>query len=685
MPANPRCSIRTALLLSALTATVSPHAVAAEVGSSPTSRAEDLLAEEALAEVVITATPLRRVAADTAQPVTLLQGDRLVIERAASLGDSLAGEPGLSASSFGPIASRPIIRGQGGLRVQTYQDGAETLDVGALSDDHAVAVEPSLIDRIEVIRGPAALLFGSAAAAGAINVITSRLPLETLDAPLGAELDLRGDTAADERGVAARLGARAGERLQFVADAHHFTAGDLRIPGGRLENSAGESSSVSAGISAVTSRGAVALSASTLDNTYGLPGGHGHAHQHEHEDEPALEHADEAAYEDAPVSLALQQRRLDLSALWRLEQWFDVVRLRAAESRYRHVELEGEEVGTRYTQDGREARITLERADHTIIGLQWRDLDFDAQGEEAFLPPSRTRMLGVFAFREWQRNSMTVEAGARLERQTLDSQLGHQRYADEALSGSIGTIWRMAEAWDLSLQLASTNRHPTATELYAEGPHIAVRRYEIGDTNLGIETARTVDLALRHRAANSPWQGSISVFRADYTNFIAPFPDGQELDELPVVRFAAVDARFHGAELEWGNDTLYRSTMGTVGLRVFGDVVRARDANDEPLPQIPPRRLGLEASLLRGPLRIGVDAVWHDEQRAVAEGERPTAGFTALSADLSYRIETGGATMLWFVRGANLLDATMRRHASPLKDIAPLASRHFAAGVKVKF
>lgn len=637
-------------------------------------------AEDGLAEVVISATPLRRAAPETAQPVTVLAGERLIRRRTASLGDTLAAEPGLSASAFGPTASRPIIRGQGGLRVQTYQDGADTLDVGALSDDHAVAIEPLLIERIEVVRGPAALLFGSAAAAGAINVITSRLPLERLAVPLGAAIDLRGDTAANERGVAVRLGGHAGERLQFVADAHHFTAGDLRIPGGRLENSSGESHSASAGVGWVGERGAVTLAASRLDNAYGLPG----THELGADEASAGEHGEE-------IRLDLAQQRVDLAAVWRPARGFDVLRLRAARSEYRHVELEDGDIGTRYAQIGNEARLTLERASHSVIGLQWRDLDFDAVGDEAFLPASRHRSLGLFAFREWRSDTLTFEAGARLERQTLEPAAvegqarERQRYADQALSGSVGLIWRLAEPWDVSLQFGSTGRHPTATELYAAGPHLAVRRHEIGNAQLGVETGRSVDLALRRRTADDGWQGSISLFHANYQDFIAPFPDGTRIGELPVVRFAAVDARFSGAELEWGHDALSRSELGTVGVRVFGDVVKARDARGEPLPQIPPLRLGVETSLTRGAFRLGAEVVWHDAQRDVAAAERPTAGFTALSADLSYRLETGGATMLWFLRGANLLDEVMRRHASPLKDVAPLAARHVAAGVKVEF
>ncbi|NBX57608.1 MAG: hypothetical protein EBT64_03935 [Gammaproteobacteria bacterium] len=218
-----------------------------------------------LEEVVITATPLRKTAFETAQPVSVLSGDALVTRRESSLGETLADQPGVSASAFGPIASRPIIRGQGGLRVQTYQDGADTLDVAALSDDHAVGLEPMLADRIEIVRGPAALLFGSAAAAGAVNVITPRLTLSRFESPLAGEVQVRGDTAANERGVAARVGGLAGDQLQFSADWHHFRADELRIPDGRLTNSNGETRGASGGFGWIGDRTSFAISLSTID------------------------------------------------------------------------------------------------------------------------------------------------------------------------------------------------------------------------------------------------------------------------------------------------------------------------------------------------------------------------------------------------------------------------------------
>ena len=630
-----------------------------------------------LEEVVITATPLRKTAFETAQPVSVLSGDALVTRRESSLGETLADQPGVSASAFGPIASRPIIRGQGGLRVQTYQDGADTLDVAALSDDHAVGLEPMLADRIEIVRGPAALLFGSAAAAGAVNVITPRLTLSRFESPLAGEVQVRGDTAANERGVAARVGGLAGDQLQFSADWHHFRADELRIPDGRLTKSNGETRGASGGFGWIGDRTSFAISLSDLRNDYGLPGD-GHAHEGDDEQETDEHHGD--------VRLALEQRRLDFVGEQRIDGPFDTLRLRGARNDYAHVEIEGDSIGTTYAQDGRELRLSANRDESYTIGLQWRELDFDAEGGEAFLPASRTRHLGAYGFGEVRLGVVTFEAGVRLEQQEIAVAQNFDRgeYRDQALSGSLGARWRVRGPWEATLHVTSTGRHPTATELYAFGPHLAVQRFEIGDEALDIERGTTADLGLQYRT-ESGWSGQIGMFAAEYDQFIAAIPTGTIEDDLRVVRFTGIDARFEGLEFDWRHGSLIDTASGTLGVRLFGDYVRARDSSGNPLPQIPPKRLGLEFEYRAGPLRLGFETIVHDAQNDLAQGETRTAGFTAVNAEATYRLRLGTTDMLWFARGVNLLNEEMRRHASPLKDVAPLAARHLAFGLQLKF
>lgn len=683
---------------------------------------------DALQEVRITATPLRRTALETAQPALVLRGDELLRTRGTTLAETLADEPGVTASSFGPIASRPIIRGQGGLRVQVFQDGADVLDAAALSEDHAVTLDPMLAQRIEVVRGPAALLYGNAAAAGAVNVVTRRLPTERLDAPLSASIELRGDSAADTRAIAAEAAGRIGENLQIHADLHDSRSDELRIPGyawteeakayfeaegepydesrDRLTNSDGSADGGSLGIAWVGERQRYAFSASRYGSEYGLPGlGHGHGHEEGHDDHHEDEHHDdehhdEHGFEPPEVRLDMSQRRYDASAEWLPSSGaVDALRLRAARNDYEHLEIEGDgEVGTRYAQVGDEIRLTAEHrvgSGRGVFGMQVRELDFDAEGEEAFLPPSVTRNTGFFAFQEHRIGAVTVEVGARYEKQrirTADPDL-QPTYEGEALSGSLGALWTLRPGATMALQLTRTERHPTATELYASGPHLAISRYEIGDADLDTERGLTADLALRFGGdalvrrgdpANG-WYGTVGVFLGDYDRYIVAQPTGGTEDGLPVVEFASHDARFTGAEFEVGHDALLSIGAGALGLRLFGDLVRARDGAGDPLPQIPPLRLGGEAFYTVSGLRFGAEAVWHDRQDRTAPEERATDGYTMLNLEASWRRSLGAAGLHVFLRGTNLLDEEARRHSSPLKDYAPLAGRAVSGGLRLEF
>ncbi len=674
-----------------------------------------------LQEVRITATPLRRGELETAQPVLVLGGDELVRQRATTIAETLASQPGLSATSFGPIASRPVIRGQGGLRVQVLQDGADVLDAAALSEDHAVTLDPLLAERIEVVRGPAALLFGNAASAGAVNVVTRRIPVQPLDRPFSAAVELRGDSAADTRAVGAHAAGKLGDRVQVYADIHDSRSDELRIPGyawteaakeyfeaegeaydesrDRLTNSDGSADGGSLGIAWVGERQKYGFSVSEYGSEYGLPGlGHGHDHEHEHGHDARPhggddddDHHDDHGFEPPDVRLDMSQRRYDASAEWLPSTGtVDTIRLRAARNDYEHSEIEGDgAVGTRYAQTGDEVRLTAEHRvgeGRGVFGVQWRELDFDAEGEEAFLPPSMTRNTGVFAFQEHRVGAVTLEAGLRYEKQriaTADPDTMPD-YEGGALSGSIGALWALRPGATLALQLNRNERHPTATELYAAGPHLAVQRYEIGDADLGTERGLTADLALRF-GGETGWRGSVGVFLGDYDRYIVAQPTDEIEDGLPVVEFRARDARFTGAEIEFGHDSLAATGIGALGLRLFGDIVRAEDGAGEPLPQIPPLRLGAEASLTGARLRLGLEAIWHDSQDRIADGERRTAGYTLLSLEASWQQPFGAAGLSVFLRGSNLLDEDARRHTSPLKDYAPLAGRAVSGGLRLTF
>lgn len=663
-------------------------------------------AQDRLEEVVITATPLHETALETAQPVRVLDGEALLRNRSASLGETLAQQPGVSATWFGPQSSRPVIRGIGGERVQMYQDGGDALDASALSNDHAVTIDPLIAERVEVVRGPATLLFGNSASAGLVNVITRRIPRSASERPFRGAIELRGDSALDERALAAQAEFGTGPwRLQ--TDLHRRTTDDVSIPGfatidslrepgevaGRLANSASETRGGGIGLSRVGDWGHVGISFSRFDTQYEIPG----PGEDEEEEEGG---GDELTGDGIPpiaaarigdgdgIFLDMAQTRWDFDAdLREPVAGLATLRLRAGFNDYEHAEIEpGGEIGTIYLQRGLDVRVAAEHQPlagwRGVFGAQWRDLDLEAIGEEAFVPPSVTRNLGVFLFEERSFGALTAELGLRVEQQQIDLPGAASAYDDDALSASAGLIWRFSERWRATANLNSTERHPTATELFADGPHIAVRRFEIGDAGLGTERALGVDAGLH--ATGGPLRASISAFVSDYSDYIYAAPAGAIEDGLPVIVYTATDARFAGVEAELGWQGP-QTAVGRWSARLFGDYVRAEDGAGEPLPQIPPLRLGGSIGLERGPLEIELRAIWNDAQDRVAAEELPTDSFTLVDLDIAWRGQVAERPMTLFVRGANLLDEDARRHASPLKDYAPLPGRSLGLGVRFDF
>ena len=336
--------------------------------------------ENPLDEVVVTGVPHQRAPGELAQSVTVVTGDELDRSRAATLGETLAGQVGVSSSYFGAGASRPIIRGLAGARVRMLEDGIDSMDVATVSDDHAVTVDPLAADQIEIFRGPTTLLYGSGAVGGVVNTVTTRIPMRAPDDGFEGAVELRGDTAADASSGAVRFDA-GGSRFAWHFDAVRRDSDDYEIPGfarvvpevgdvgGVLANSAAESAAAAFGAAWLGDSGFFGASVNAFDTLYGVPGEEGE-----------------------PVRIDLKQRRLDVRGAWmELAGFVEAVTLRIGRTDYEHVELEGDEVGTRFANDGTEARVELEHrafgAWQGAFGVQLSQRDFAAVGAEAFVPP----------------------------------------------------------------------------------------------------------------------------------------------------------------------------------------------------------------------------------------------------------------------------------------------------------
>lgn len=619
-------------------------------------------------EIVVTAGPEARSQYELAQATTVLDSDDLARKVQGTIGETLAGEPGVSSNSWGNGAGRPVIRGLGGDRIRVLQSGLGTGDASTTSPDHAVSFDPELAERIEIVRGPATLLYGGSATGGVVNVIDGRIPSVLPGRAIGGLVDLRAGSNADERVGSASLDGGLG-RVAWHVEGVKRKADDYESGEGRVGNSALDAESTGVGLSYVADRGFLGVSYSTFDTLYGSP----------------LEEE---------VKIDLTQKRADLRGeLDRPLAGLSALKVRFGTTDYEHVELEGEEVGTRFLNDSWEGRIegvqqTFGRLSGSF-GLQVSQRDFSAIGEESFVPPTTTDNQALFTFQEISAGSLRYQLGARYERQTVEArgETGGVDRDHSGLSASVGAVWLPNEDWSLGLSLARSVKLPNAEELFSNGPHIATGAFEVGDPTLGEETNLGFDLSLRKRTGRLTGEISLFANRFDdfiYESFTDEFTDEEE--PLQIVRFIARDAEFRGAELSWVYQ-LYHGEPDHLDLEGGADFVRAnlRGASDDPLPRIPPTRYRLALHYRGDRLQAKVEGVRAARQDRISEFETPTEGYDLLNADLSYRFLLKDTVLDLILRGNNLTDELARNHVSFLKDAAPLTGRDVSLGVRLAF
>ncbi len=685
-----------------------------------------------LAGIEVRATPLAGTAEDLVQPVTVLMGEKLDEARANSLGETVGKLPGVQSSYFGPGVGRPIVRGFDGARVQVLSDGLGSGDVSTVSVDHAVSIEPFLAEQIEVLKGPATLLYGSGAIGGAVNVIDGRIPEAATSQPLQGRAEIRGNTVNDEKTAMARLDATAASgNVVFHFDALHRETGDYDIPGfaesaarlaeegetpdpatrGTLPNSFVRTDSGALGVSWVGERGFIGVGASLFDTRYGIPG---HAHEHG-EEEPVPE--EEAHHEEGGVRIGMDQRRYELRGGLDELGVFKSLRAKFARTQYTHTEYEGDEVGTVFDNTSTEGRLELVHRPFAgwdgAIGLQWGRRQFVAIGEEAFVPGSESGDAGVFWIGERSVGPVKLEAGVRYDHNRLDVDdadplLPRPDRDFDTTSASVAMKWEPIEPVHVSFGLDRAQRAPTAEELYSNGLHVATQSFEVGMPDLDAETANRAELGLHWH--HGPFKATLALYHVRYDDFIHLTDTGLSGDGLPVRLWAQGDARFNGAEAEF-DWAIADNASGFWNLRVFGDFVRgrltgdgvrevpitlvqenairrdtARIARSGNLPRIAPARIGGELRWELGQWRASLGAMRYAEQDDVAAFESPTPGYTMVDAHVAWHRDlASGKAMEVFLDGSNLLDEEARPHTSFLRDLSPLPGRGLAFGLRMFF
>lgn len=648
--------------------------------------------------IIVTASPLHRSVDEAITGQSVLAGDALQDRLAGTIGETLKFEPGVSSTSFGAGASRPIIRGQGGDRVRILTNGVGSIDASSASPDHAVAVEPAQAERIEVLRGAALLRYGSSGSGGIVNVIDGRIPREMPDGYTDVTVRIGASSVDSGAEAAVSIDQRAGN-LVFHLDGSYREAEDYEIPvegesriqleaegeeipddfndNRRLDNSFAESSSVSGGVSYIGENGFIGIAVSDFNSTYGIPGGH--SEEEEGEEEGGEEE------EEGDVFIDLDQIRVDVNAGWEFDGPIEKIQLFAGYADYEHVEFEGPgEVGTVFENEGYEIRAEIIQAARgnwrAAHGVQYRERDFSAIGEEAFVPPSLTEQYGIYTFHELELGNVHLEGAARFERtDQQDSVSGDDRSFD-LISVSGGGDIHLTDAVRLGGTAFRTERAPTTEELFSNGPHLATSQFERGDVTLGKEVATGVEGALRYRKGGQSL--TLNAFYTDYSDYIFEAETGEEEDGLPVFQFTGEDAEFYGFEAVGQTD------IATIGKFDFSadalvEFVRAKTDSGN-LPRIPPLSVlsGIEAQTDRVTLRAEWEYV--SEADDLAAFELPTDDYSLINGFLTWKAPVGAEDVSLRFSVLNILDEEARIHSSFLKDIVPQPGRNFRFSITAK-
>lgn len=644
-------------------------------------------------ELIVTADPLGRSGGETSSSVAVLRGDELVHRRQSTLGDTLSGIPGVNSDTFGGGASRPVIRGQTAPRVKVLSDGVAVIDASEVSPDHAVTGEPLLLESVEILRGPSALLYGGGAIGGAVNLIDRKIPTRIPDAIGEGEAEIRLGSADHEQAGVLGLTIGAGVLAARIEVAGRTTR-DYRIPDSeepRLDGSFNETSTATLGLSWIGSRGYIGAAYTEQLSQYGLPGhnheyeschphgsslhcgGHGHDDDHDHDHDHA--------HGDAPT-VDLVSRRLDLRGeLSDPLPGVERIRFRGGYTDYRHDELDEGEIATTFTNEGYDARVEVQHVPvagfRGVVGAQVHRSDFAAVGAESFLAPSRIENNALFLLEEYSLGDWRFEGALRQEWQDA-SAVGKPDADHQPFSASAAAHWAFTDGYSVALSVSRSQRAPTAQELYARGIHLATNTYEIGDANLDVETANAVELTLRK--LDGPTTFTASLYRYGYDGYI--FADTlDQFEDFRLIRYSQADATFTGLEGE-----IRHQLTPALSAAVFGDYVRAEfDGDGGDLPRIPAGRLGVRGDVARDSWSGSLEYVHVFDQEHVAAFETETAGYNMVNAMVAYDFKVAGFDSQMFLRGTNLLDELALNHASFISNLAPLRGRNVVVGLRTSF
>lgn len=674
----------------------------------------------------VSATGLHHYDLEMATPVNVLNGDDLARHQAPTIGETLKMQPGVHSNYYGPVAASPVIRGLDGPRVKMLANGLDTGDVSRIGPDHGITADAITTEQIEVLRGPATLLYGSGAIGGVVNIVDNRIPRQIRSPQTIIDANYN-DVANAKTYALAHDGAY--EQFAWHLDAMDRNTEDFAVPSFTndegetldvLENTWLDNSAINLGGSYLAKDGLIGVTFGRVNNQYGIPG------HHHHEEEATLQVIDE---DEMPVFADMEQNRFGMTAeLYNPLNGIEQINFNGAYTDYQHVEIEDGEPGTRFTNKTFESRITAEHADiakwHGLVGIHQQSINFKAVGEEAFTPASKTDSLALFVLEERDFADVTAKLGARLERTT--HKVEELVVSDEltvfgndtalnALSTSAGLVWKFHPGFHWTANYSHSARVPSASEIYANGLHLATSTYELGtayqfsddgelelsDQQVQKEVANNIDIGFHKINGNLTFsynwffnRVNDFVYQAD-TGFTLEDlhhheeePVGEEPvdedhahhDEYAIYQYVQRDVDMYGMEFSM----TYRFNESHQ-VQAFADTVRIELRDGGNLPRVSPTKIGFEYQYDVMNWQLVAGATRYAAQNRVAAEETPTDGYTLVDIALNYEFSLDNVDLTAYIRGNNLTDELARVHTSFLKEDVPLPGRAISLGVTARF
>ena len=646
-------------------------------------------------------------------PAQQLSGAALTQRLGSTLGETLDNLPGIANSSFGPNVGRPTIRGMDGDRIRILQNSGANMDVSGLSFDHAVPIDPLTTERIEILRGPATLLYGGSAIGGVVNVIDNRIARErAFDSKGGVmgKAEVRAGGAANERSTGAMVETGT-DKFAIHVDAFDRRTQNLKVPKNmscesgvnsvKVCNSASNTKGGAVGGTLLFDRGYLGLSTSEYKSTYGT-----------------------VAEEYVTIGMVRRHHAIE-GKLRDVGDWFQDVKFQGGYTQYTHTEYDANVAGTVFNNSGLDSRIEARQRSVSLgnglqlegmLGFQRENNNLGASGAEKFIPSSRTQSTALFTYQALKTSWGQWSAGARSERvsvQSLESieSISAQTKTFNPSSFAIGVLRNLRlgekqDGWQLTSNISSSQRAPKDYELFAYGVHAATSAYEIGSPNIALEKATQLD-------AGGEWKNGVhkfglTAFTSNFSNYISLQASGSNhvdgADTYPIYNFQGVRARFMGLEshaklrMVGGQQALLSNDAqhGAVDLELRGDMVRADDlTNGRPMPRIAPMRLGADALWSKNAwgARFGFMHAGAQNRMPYITGVTtvPTAAYTMWNAGLNYRAHSGQTNWMFFAKLDNLTNKLAYSSTSSLTQTMssslapPLAGRSLKLGLQASF